>query len=164
MLDGWGGIHPVGASPALTANVLWPHRDLAQSLGLFPDGTGGYVMDAFGGLHPIGSAPAAPSGAYWPDWNIAREVVMAPWSSSADPAGYVLDGWGGVHPYNGAPGVTTSAYWKGWDIARGLASRPDRDAAPAEMMISHQYTLETAECLERATEVRFTVLSQTGMQ
>src|ERR1700716_1474901 len=83
VLDGWGGIHPVGASPALTANVLWPHRDLDQRLGLFPDGTGGYVMDAFGGLHPIGSAPAAPSTAYWPGWDIAREGVTAPWSSSA---------------------------------------------------------------------------------
>src|SRR5438874_2857141 len=52
VLDGWGGVHPVGASPPLTTTASWPHKDIAQSLALFPDGTGGYVMDCLG--------PAAP--------------------------------------------------------------------------------------------------------
>ena len=129
VLDGWGGVHPVGASPPLTTTASWPHKDIAQSLALFPDGTGGYVMDAWGRLHPVGIAPEITDGPAWPDWNIAREVVLAPWSSSANPAGYVLDGWGGVHPFGGAPGVFGYAYWPNWDIARGMVLNPDSTPA-----------------------------------
>src|SRR5947199_5944673 len=61
VLDGWGGIHPVGASPALASTASWPTKDIAYSLALFPDGTGGYVMDGWGGLHPVGGAPTMDS-------------------------------------------------------------------------------------------------------
>jgi Papain-like cysteine protease AvrRpt2 len=125
VLDGWGGVHPVGSAPALTTTASWPHKDIAQSLGLFPDGTGGYVMDAWGGLHPVGVAPQITDGPSWQDWNIAREVVMAPWSSAAHPAGYVLDGWGGLHAFGGAPAVTTNTTWPRMDIARGVVLTPD---------------------------------------
>src|SRR5579864_3389510 len=37
VLDGWGGVHPVGAAPALSTSASWPTRDIAFSLGLFPD-------------------------------------------------------------------------------------------------------------------------------
>jgi len=124
VLDGWGGVHPVGSSAPLAVTASWPHKDIAQSLALFPDGTGGYVMDAWGRLHPVGIAPEIADGPAWPDWNIAREVVMAPWSSSADPAGYVLDGWGGIHPFGGAPKVSGNAYWPRMDIARGMVLNP----------------------------------------
>ena len=87
VLDGWGGLHPVGSSPALSVSATWPTKDIAYSLALFPDGTGGYVMDGWGGLHPVGSAHPVDSGVYWPHWIGAREVVMAPWSTSASPAG-----------------------------------------------------------------------------
>ena len=50
VLDGWGGVHPVGSAPQLAITASWPHRDEAQSLALFPDGSGGYVMDANGDL------------------------------------------------------------------------------------------------------------------
>ena len=65
VLDGWGGVHPVGDAPRLATTASWPHRDIAQSLALFPDGTGGYVMDGNGGIHAVGAAPRshpAPTG------------------------------------------------------------------------------------------------------
>src|SRR5690348_10084487 len=53
VLDGFGGLHPVGSSPVLSTSATWPNKDIAFSLALFPDGTGGYVMDGWGGLHPV---------------------------------------------------------------------------------------------------------------
>ena len=41
VLDGWGGVHPVGNAEPLATSASWPHRDEAQSLALFPDGSGG---------------------------------------------------------------------------------------------------------------------------
>lgn len=120
VLDGWGGVHPVGTAPALSTSAAWPTRDIAFSLALFPDGTGGYVMDGWGKLHPVGGAPEVDSGVYWPHWIGAREVVLAPWSSSDDPAGYLLDADGGIHAFGGAPSVTAGATWPGQGIARGI--------------------------------------------
>src|SRR4051794_3828739 len=54
VLDGWGGVHPVGASPTLSTTAAWPNKDIAFSLALFPDGSGGYVLDGWGRLHPVG--------------------------------------------------------------------------------------------------------------
>ncbi|HXN91610.1 MAG TPA: hypothetical protein VN906_09005, partial [Candidatus Sulfotelmatobacter sp.] len=125
VLDGWGGVHPVGKSAALTTSASWPTRDIAFSLALVPDGTGGYVMDGWGGLHELGAAPKADSGVYWPGWIGAREVVMAPWSSIRYPAGYLLDADGGIHPFGGAPGVTGNATWPAQGNARGLVLTPD---------------------------------------
>src|SRR5437870_2159406 len=128
VLDGWGGVHPVGASHPLATSASWPTRDIAYSLALFPDGSGGYVMDGWGGLHPMGSAPAADSHVYWPGWIGAREIVMAPWSSSLNPAGYLLDADGGIHPFGGATAVTGNAIWQGKGIARALVLTPDSTA------------------------------------
>lgn len=125
VLDGWGGVHPVGAAPNLATTASWPTRDIAFSLALFPDGTGGYVMDGWGKLHPVGVAPEVDSGVYWPHWIGARQIVMAPWSSSADPAGYLLDADGGIHPFGGAPDVTGNAVWPTQGIARGLVLTPN---------------------------------------
>jgi hypothetical protein len=124
VLDGWGGVHPVGASPALSTSASWPNKDIAYSLALFPDGSGGYVMDGWGGLHPVGAAPAVDSGVYWPHWIGAREIVLAPWASPTTPAGYLLDADGGIHPFGGAPRVSGNATWTGQGIARGLVLTP----------------------------------------
>lgn len=124
VLDGWGGVHPVGASPALATTAAWPTRDIAFSLALFPDGAGGYVMDGWGKLHPVGVAPNVDSGVYWPGWVGAREIVMAPWSSAAAPAGYLLDADGGIHPFGGAPAVNGNPTWPGQGIARGIVLAP----------------------------------------
>ncbi|TME43446.1 MAG: hypothetical protein E6I61_00035, partial [Chloroflexi bacterium] len=137
VLDGWGGVHPVGASRALATSASWPTKDIAYSLALFPDGSGGYVMDGWGGLHPVGSAPAVDSHVYWPHWIGAREIVMAPWSSSLAPAGYLLDADGGIHPFGGATAVTGNAIWQSQGIARALILTPD--STPQSVM---GYTLD----------------------
>jgi len=124
VLDGWGGVHPLGKAPALSTTAAWPTRDIAFSLALFPDGRGGYVMDGWGQLHPVGSAPSLDSHVYWPHWIGAREIVMAPWSSSARPAGYLLDADGAIHPFGGAPAVTGNAFWPSQGIARGIVLTP----------------------------------------
>ena len=125
VLDGWGGVHPVGDSPPLSISASWPDRDIAFSLALFPDGSGGYVMDGYGGLHQVGTAPPADSHVYWPHWIGAREIVMAPWSSSANPAGYLLDADGAIHPFGGAPAVTGNPTWPSQGIARALVLTPN---------------------------------------
>lgn len=124
-LDGYGGLHADGGSPAMTASSYWNGWNIARSVAVFPDGTGGYVLDGYGGLHPFGSATTLSGYDYWNGWDIARQVVLAPWSSAASPAGWTLDGWGGLHPFGGAPGLTGVTYWQGWDIARGVAILPD---------------------------------------
>jgi len=120
VLDGWGGVHPVGKSRPLSTTASWPYRDIAFSLALFPDGTGGYVMDGWGKLHPVGTARKVDSGVYWPGWIGAREIVMAPWATSARPAGYLLDADGRIHPFGGAPTVSGNSTWPGAGIARGI--------------------------------------------
>ena len=125
VLDGWGGVHPAGRAPALSTSASWPTKDIAFSLALFPDGTGGYVMDGWGGLHPVGGAPAIDSHVYWPHWIGAREIVMTPWSSAADPAGYLLDADGGIHPFGGAPAITGNATWPAQGIARAMVLTPN---------------------------------------
>jgi len=124
VLDGWGGVHPLGSAPALSTTASWPAKDIAFSLSLFPDGTGGYVMDGWGQLHPVGSAPSVDSHVYWPHWIGAREIVMAPWSTSARPAGYLLDADGAIHPFGGAPAVTGNSLWPSQGIARGIVLTP----------------------------------------
>src|SRR5207237_8687132 len=44
VLDGWGGVHPVGASPALSSSTPSPTKDIAYSLPVLPDGPGRYLM------------------------------------------------------------------------------------------------------------------------
>ena len=123
-LDGFGGIHADGSASAMMASAYWPGWNIARSLALFPDGSGGYTLDGYGGLHPFGSAPALSGYAYF-GFDIARQVVLAPWSSAASPAGWTLDGYGGPHAFGGAPVLSGYPYWGGWDIARGLAILPD---------------------------------------
>ncbi|HZQ50237.1 MAG TPA: PQQ-binding-like beta-propeller repeat protein [Candidatus Dormibacteraeota bacterium] len=123
-LDGFGGVDADGSSPAMSIVSYWPGWNIARSLALFPDGTGGYVLDGYGGLHPVGSASGVAVTGYWPGWDIAREVVLAPWATVATPAGWVLDGYGGLHPFGGAPSITGNSYF-GWDIARGVVILPD---------------------------------------
>lgn len=129
VLDGWGGVHPVGASPDLTVTAVWPTRDIAYSLALFADGTGGYVLDGWGQLHAVGAAYAIDSGVYWPHWIGAREVVLAPWATRSNPEGYILDADGGIHPFAGAPAVTGNAVWNGQGIARALVLAADSTPA-----------------------------------
>ena len=125
VLDGWGGVHPVGAAPQLATTASWPQRDEAQSLALFPDGSGGYVMDANGGIHAVGAAPQIESGAYWDGLNFARAIAMAPWSSAKQPAGWVMTGYGQLYQFGGAPEIGQYSWWPGIDTARSVALLPD---------------------------------------
>ena len=125
VLDGWGGVHPIGLAPQLATTASWPHRDIAQSLALFPDGTGGYVMDGNGGIHAVGSAPQIQPGAYWDGWNFARAIVMAPWSSAKRPSGWIMTGYGQLFGFGGAPEISSYTWWPGIDSARSVALLPD---------------------------------------
>lgn len=129
-LDGFGGLHPFGGAPAVTASTgSWKGWDIARSVAIAPNSTRtavtGYVLDGYGGIHPFaaGSAalpPGVRTGPYWSGWDIARGIVL-----STPTSGYVLDGWGGIHPFAAGstvvpPNVSVTGYWKGWDIARAL--------------------------------------------
>jgi outer membrane protein assembly factor BamB len=122
-LDGFGGLHADGTSPALSAPDYFGWN-IARSVALFSDGLGGYVLDGYGGLHKFGNATVMTAPAYWNGWDIARQVVLAPWATSTAPAGWTLDGFGGTHPFGGAAAITGVSYF-GFDIARGLVILPD---------------------------------------
>ena len=123
VLDGYGGLHPFGATgavpPGLAATAYWGGWDIARGLVLTPDGNGGYVLDGFGGLHPFGNAVAVQHTDYWPNWDIARGIALNACDSAG---GWVLDGWGGLHPFGTAPAIRATAYWPHWDIARAIVS------------------------------------------
>ncbi len=117
-LDGFGGVHPVGAAPSAPGSAYWPGWDIARGIVNRAGHQDGYVLDGFGGVHPFGAAPPLTATAYWRGWDIARGIALTP----AGSGGWVLDGWGGLHAFGNAPTVTPSAYWQGWDIARGVVS------------------------------------------
>ena len=129
VLDGWGGLHPYGASLTLATSAYWPRWDIARDFAFLPDGSGGYVLDAYGGLHPFSAngkpmPPAAAIDAYWPGQDVARKVVVF----SDGTGGYVLDGFGGIHPFgigtSRPTAVQLTAYWPGWDIANDITLIP----------------------------------------
>jgi hypothetical protein len=119
VLDGWGGVHPVGGAPAMSTTGYWPGWDIARDLSMSA-GHGGQVLDGWGGLHPVAGATPMPVSGYWPGWDIARAVAVTPNGAGA----YVLDGWGGVHQAGNAPPVSVTAWWRGWDIARDVQLDP----------------------------------------
>lgn len=118
LLDGWGGLHPFGNFQLNTANApYWKGWDIARSLVVRQDGSGGWELDGYGGIHAFGAAPPInPQPVYWSGWDIARALVVL----ADEKSGYVLDGYGGVHAFGNAPVFTGTPYWSGWDIARGI--------------------------------------------
>ena len=133
VLDGFGGLHPYGASGLTETSGSAGHYwgfDIARDFAFLPDGTGGFVLDGYGGLHPFringNTAPLQAQGnPYWAGTDVARKVVIFPDGSG----GYVMDAYGGLSPFgiNGAPPVTkiaTTAYWKNWGIARDVVLVP----------------------------------------
>lgn len=126
-LDGYGGIHPDGGSPAQSGAPYWPGWTIARSAVLLPGATGGYVLDGYGGIHAFGNAPVpGPADAAYFGFDIARDIALMPGSTSAGASGYVLDGWGGLHPFHAggaAPQLAATRgtpYWKNWDIAKRI--------------------------------------------
>ena len=56
MLDGFGGVWPVGSVPMLGTTFFgW---DIARDIVVTPDGQGYAVIDGFGAIHRFGNAPA----------------------------------------------------------------------------------------------------------
>lgn len=138
VLDGHGGIDPVGDSPGLKPSVTWPNKDVAYSLALFADGKGGYVLNAWGGLDPVGDARAVESGLAGIGFGVARQVVLAPWATQVEPAGYILDGYGTVHAFGDAPPVADAAHFAA-DLARGMIvmSRSTREHVAGYTLDAH---------------------------
>ena len=132
VLDGYGGLHPYGASFSVKTSAYWAGWDIARDFAFLPDGSGGFVLDGWGGLHPFSvngsTAPLAAQGnAYWSGRDIARKVVIF----ADGKGGYTLDAWGGIHPFgiNGPPPVAATAikqtgYWPNWNIARDIVLVP----------------------------------------
>lgn len=123
-VDGWGGVHRVGAVPTISEARRFGF-DIARGLAVRPGTQGGYVLDGFGGIHrfSVGSGPLPVSltgGPYWSGWDIARDLALRP----NGPGGYVLDGFGGIHAVGGAPAVAGAPYF-GFDIAEQILIRPD---------------------------------------
>jgi hypothetical protein len=120
ILDGYGGVHPVGGAPGLPSGGYWPGWHIARDISVTPDGTGGQKLDGFGGLFPLGAAPKIKPGGYWHGWDIARAVAVTGDAKGA----YVLDAFGGIHAAGNAPARTSSGYWLGWAIARDIVVDP----------------------------------------
>jgi hypothetical protein len=125
LLDGWGGLHPVGNAPGTTGSGYWPGWDIARGIALNADGRSGYKVDAFGGIHAFGGAKAIKGSAYWGGQDLTRDIVLLATSTALSPAGYVLDAYGGLHPFGSAPAFADGGRrWRGWNIARGFALNP----------------------------------------
>jgi hypothetical protein len=124
-LDAWGGVHGGGTSANPAMSAYWPGQNIARSMALLPDGSGGYVLDQFGGLHQFGSASLPGPTAYWPGSDLARDVVLLPTSTSAHASGYTLDAWGGLHSFGGAPAVAAFAYWPNSNLAKRVVLLSD---------------------------------------
>jgi hypothetical protein len=143
-LDGFGGVHPFGDSPPVTATGYWPGWTIARSIQMNPCDTSGqisgWVMDGFGGLHPFAASgtpmPAVPyTTGYWPGWTIANDFVAfcITVGGVQHAAGCVLDGFGGLHAWADSSAVIAdvpcsgTGYWPGWDIATKIAVIPGTD-------------------------------------
>jgi SpoIID/LytB domain protein len=104
VLDGYGGMHPVGGAPPPTAYGLYqPGWDIARDLAVRADGTSGYVLDGFGAVYAFGGAPPVDPAliTYYQAADLARRLVLRADGAS----GYVLTVSGGVHSFNGAPPI-----------------------------------------------------------
>lgn len=120
LVDGYGGVHPLGNAPALGSRGYWPGWNIVRDLSLTPDGKGGQKLDGFGGLWPVGNAPTLRVSGYWRGWDVARAVAVTPDGKGA----YVLDAFGGIHAAGNAPGRSPSSYWSGWPVARDIVVDP----------------------------------------
>ncbi len=114
LLEADGTIIPFGGVKLDTSSAAsWPGKDIARSLVVLSDGSGGWVLDGLGPIHAFGTAPKITSPIGGAD-DVARALVVL----SDQQSGYVLDRDGGVHPFGKAPTIASS--WTGKDQARGL--------------------------------------------
>ncbi len=133
IMDGFGGLHPYGATLTVSGAPYWPGFAIARDFAFMPDGSGGYVLDGYGGLHSFSAnghaaPPAATGNPYWPGIDVARKVVIF----SDGTGGYILDAFGGLHPFaitGAVPALPTGGpYWAGFAIARDVVLIPGTHA------------------------------------
>jgi hypothetical protein len=119
VLDAFGGVHPAGITPALSApGPYWPNWKIARGV-ILHDRHSGHVVDAFGGIHPFGSAPRVQGSAYRQNQDAMRGITAGPVPGS----GYVLERTGDLHPFGGAPAVNVSGRWPAaWNTAIAAVS------------------------------------------
>jgi hypothetical protein len=111
ILDGYGGVHPVGGADPIVTSGYWSGWDIAKNLE-FTTSTAGYKLDGRGGVHAFGGAASLKPGPKF-SFDIARDLERAPGGDW-----YILDGFGGIHPLAGGDPVTSSGYFSGRDLAR----------------------------------------------
>jgi len=139
-LDGFGGLHPYGASITISGGPYWKNWDIARDFAFLPDASGGYVLDGYGGLHAFSvngkpKPPAAATDSYSPGRDIARKVVVF----SDGTGGYVLDVYGGLHPFGTAANPQGGPYWANWNIARSVRLSPQSTAAQPQGWVLDGY-------------------------
>jgi hypothetical protein len=124
VLDGYGGVHPVGKVPAFTGGPYWPGFDIAADMDVVYNSTGTvqgyYILDGYGAVHPVGNVPSFTGGPYWPGFDIARALEVVYNSAGTVQGYYILDGYGSVHPVGNVPSFSGGPYWPGFDIGRTL--------------------------------------------
>ncbi len=114
LLEADGTIIPFGGVKLDTSGApSWTGKDVARSLVVLSDGSGGWVLDGFGAIHSFGKALAIKSPVTSPD-DVARALVVMPDEQS----GYVLDRDGVLHPFGKA--LTVTSAWTTQGTARGL--------------------------------------------
>ncbi len=97
VLDGFGEVHPGGASFAPNPPTPFFGTDFAVDIELAP--TGFYVLDLFGGVHAGGGAPLMTPPSVYFGFPFARDLELGPNHY------YVLDSNGVMHGGGGAPTI-----------------------------------------------------------
>ncbi len=92
----------------------WPGKDVARSLVVRVDGSGGWVLDAFGDAHAFGAAKPITTSYQTAGQDTARALVVL----ADEASGYVLDKDGGIHAFGAALALTSP--WTKADQAEGL--------------------------------------------
>jgi len=119
VMDGYGGLHPFGAAPALSG-PYWGGWDIARGFDVALNGSnqviGGWVLDAYGGLHAVGSPPALSDPATYygghPVWQKFHYTAQG---------GYAVAHWGLVSENAGvSPNWSGYSDWGSWDATRDI--------------------------------------------
>jgi hypothetical protein len=77
----------------MATSAYWNGWDIARSIALLGNGSGGYVLDGWGGIHPFGAANPMADSAYWPQWDVARGLAI----NYSGLSGVVVDALNGLH-------------------------------------------------------------------
>lgn len=151
VLDGFGGMHPIGIAPSVTGNSFYyPGIDMVVDAEILPDNSGIVVIDNMGGNFVFGLGGSTPSVAvdeyYIPETVLPPTIYEATPSyvaveAAADSAGYwVLDDMGQIYGVGTAlpegatqsllPGVAVDPPLPAYDPNESNYYRPDGSPIP----------------------------------